>query len=168
LRTEIKKNEFPALPNQENVMSEKVKSSQCWWQAAGLSLALLGLAAVPVGAAAQEAQQPAAAASSDAMTVVRDAETGQLRHATAAEAQALQQPAGTRSLRAAAAPPASTLRKTHPNGAQGLRLTDEFISAAVAVRKPDGGIEMQCFESHQSADEAMKAGHTHVTTPETE
>jgi hypothetical protein len=146
-------------------MSEKLKSSQRWWQAVASSLALLCVAALPTGAAAQEAQQPAATASSDAMTVVRDAETGKLRHATAAEAQALQKPAKLRSLRIAAAP---NLQKFHPSGAQGARLTDEFISAAVAVRKPDGGVEMQCFESHESADEAMKAGHTHVTTPVTE
>jgi hypothetical protein len=146
-------------------MSEKLKSSQRWWQMAARSLALLGVAALPLGAAAQQAQEPAATAASDAMTVVRDADTGKLRHATAAEAQALQQPAKLKSLRAAAAP---NLHKMHQNGAHGARLTDEFLSAAVAVRKPDGGLEMQCFESHESADEAMKAGHTHVTTPVTE
>lgn len=60
-------------------MSQKHQSGQRLLCAAGITLALLGL--VSQSAVAQEAPAP----SNDSLTVVRDAETGKLRNATAAE-----------------------------------------------------------------------------------
>jgi hypothetical protein len=145
-------------------MSEKVEFRRRALRAAGINLVLAGLAALALPASAQQAQATPLE-SSQAMTVVRDAETGKLRAATADEQQVLQQAAKTRTARVA---PATTLQKFHASGARGARLTDEFMSTSVAVRKADGGIATQCYESHGAATTAVSSGHTHATTPETE
>jgi hypothetical protein len=145
-------------------MSEKHQSGQRLLCAAGITLALLGL--VSQSATAQEAVQ-----SNDALTVVRDPGTGKLRHATAEEqvtiqAQAQSQVTGrVRALRAA---PQVFQQKYHASGARGVRLTDEFTSSAVAVRKPDGSVDMQCFDSHDAAHTVVTAGHVHTNKVETE
>jgi len=141
-------------------MSQKHKTGLLY--AAGITLALLGLASQ--SAIAQETPaQPA-----DAMTVVRDAETGKLRAPTAEEQVALRTQA-TSKLRAARVAPAQVpLEKFHAKGARGARMTDELISSSVAVRKADGSIEMQCFDSHDAANSAVTTGHVHTTKVETE
>jgi hypothetical protein len=68
-----------------------------------------------------------------------------------------------RALRAA---PQPVLQKYHSSGAQGARLTDEFMSASTAVRKPDGKLEMQCLEAHGS--DAKAAPHSHPSNLDTE
>lgn len=136
---------------------------------AGITLALLGLAMQ--GAAAQEAPARPAAQSKDAMTVVRDAETGKLRAPTAAEQAALQSQAQARASGNASAmrtAPQATQQKFHASGARGARLTDEFVGSAVAVRKPDGGVETQCVDSHGAAKSAVATGHVHANKIETE
>jgi len=138
-------------------MSQKVMSRLRLACAAGLGLALVGLPAA--------AQQAAPASSNDNITVVRDAETGKLRNASAAEAQALQQVGKASAMRKA---PAATLQKFSSSGATGVRLTDEMISTSAVVRKPDGTLETQCFESHGAAESAAAAGHVHTLTPVTE
>lgn len=140
-------------------MSQKHQTGQRLLRAAGITLALLGLAGQ--SAIAQEA----APQQTESLTVVRDAETGKLRNATAAEQAAL----NAKSVRVnARVAPKATQQKIHANGARGARLTDEFISASVAVRKPDGSVEMQCFDSHGAADTAVVAGHVHTNKVETE
>ncbi len=116
------------------------------YRIAGLALA----AAVSMPVHAQEAES---------LTVVRDATTGELRAPTAAEHAALQQKAlaRTQTLRVAKQP---TLQKYHPNGARGVRLTDEFTSSVVAVRKADGTVGHQCVEGHEGEHAAHAA-----TTP---
>lgn len=143
-------------------MSQKHQSGQRLLRAAGITLALLGL--VSQSAVAQEAPAP----SNDSLTVVRDAETGKLRNATAAEHAALQAKASSKMRAARVAPAQAPQEKFHAKGARGVRLTDEAISSSVAVRNPDGSIGMQCFESHGAANSAVAAGHVHNTKVETE
>ena len=144
-------------------MSQKHKSGLLC--AAGITLALLGLAIQ--SAAAQEVP----AQSADSMTVVRDAETGKLRAPTAAEQAALQSQAQARAsgnASAMRAAPKATQQKFHASGARGARLTDEFVNSAVAVKKPDGSVEMQCFDSHDAAKSAVATGHVHTNKLEME
>lgn len=135
-------------------MSLKVQSCR---RLLGAGLALLALG----GQALAQQEQPAPA--TDNITVVRDAETGKLRDATPAERAALQASSMRRTLRAA---PLPVLQKYHASGAQGARLTDEFMSASMAVRKPDGKLATQCVESHGGDAEAKP--HSHATNLDTE
>lgn len=113
-----------------------------------LAAALIGL---PLASLAQGAP-----ASTDQMTVVRDAETGQLRAPTTAEIDALQLKAG-RNTSLRAGPAATALQKFHRSGARGLRLTDEFMSQSVAVRRADGTLDQNCVHSKDAADAALRA-----------
>ena len=142
-------------------MSQKYQSGQRLLCAAGITLALLGL--VSQSAVAQEAPLQ----SNESLTVVRDADTGKLRNATAAEATALRAQAANQ-LRSARIAPQTPLQKFHVSGARGARLTDEFVTSSVAVRKADGSIEMQCFDSHDAAKSAATVGHVHTNKVETE
>jgi hypothetical protein len=138
-------------------MSQKHQTGQRLLCAAGITLALLGLAST---ATAQEAQ-------SDALTVVRDPGTGKLRNATAEEQEALkaQASSSTARVRTLRAAPQQFQQKIHASGARGVRLTDEFTSSVRAERQPDGSIKT--FES-QNADQSAAPGHVHTTKVETE
>ena len=129
-------------------MSLKVQSCR---RLLGAGLALLALSGHAL------AQQEQSAPAADHITVVRDAETGKLRDATPAERAALQASGVRRTLRAA---PQPVLQKYHASGAQGARLTDDFMSAAMAARKPDGKLETQCVETH--GGDAKAAPHSHA------
>jgi hypothetical protein len=146
-------------------MFQKIQPGARLLNAAGIGLALIGLAAAPLHVAAQDqnaAAKPAAVESSDNMTVVRDPETGKVRAATPEEHNALLQMKAAK-LRNARVAPSAPVQKWHSSGASGLRLTDEFMSSAVAVRKPDGSLDQQCFDSHEAAEAAVKdAGHTAI------
>jgi hypothetical protein len=147
-------------------MSEKQKACVRAWQTIGAGLALLGAVALPAHAAAQQANQPAeqvAATSSDAMTVVRDAETGKLRAPNGQELQSMKLAAQARSMMRGATP-AVAMEKFHVTGAHGARLTDEFMSSAVVVRNAKGGLDMQCLEPGHSAQAAHSVG-SHATQP---
>lgn len=151
-------------------MSQKHQSGQRLLCAAGITLALLGL--VSQTATAQEFTGQ----SNESLTVVRDPGTGKLRNATAEEQAELQAQAALKSqaaagkMRAAArVAPQLPEKKVHAaSGARGMRLTDEFTTSAVAVRKADGSIEMQCFDSHDAARSAAATGHVHTNKVETE
>jgi hypothetical protein len=145
-------------------MSEKLQACLRGWKTIAAGLALLGAAALPAHAADLQAEQPAeqaATAPADAITVVRDAETGKLRAPTAQELETLQQAGQAKKSRVA---PAAPLQKFHPNGAIGVRLTDEFMSTAVVVRNAKGGLDMQCLEPGHSAQAAHSAS-SHATQP---
>ena len=142
-------------------MSQKHSSGQRLLCAAGITLALLGLSVQ--GAVAQEAAPQAA----EALTVVKDAETGQLRAPTAAEAAAMQAQSSAAKSRSRVAPQ-QVLSKTSTTGIRGFRVTDEAMSMSVAVRKPDGSIERQCFDSHGAGAAAVAQGHVHTTQAVTE
>lgn len=121
-------------------------------------LVLALLAALPAVAGAQAIQS-----SAEAMTVARDPHTGQLRAATAEDLQALNNGNGNANGRtiAARADAAPTQQKFHPSGAQGLRLTDEFMSSSVVTRGADGKLVMQCLEPGHK-DMAPHAAHTSI------
>jgi hypothetical protein len=138
-------------------MSQQQKARWCGWKPVGAGLALLGAAAFPVLAAAQQAQ-PAnqlTSAPTDAITVVRDAETGKLRAPTAEELETMRATTKVRSLRTA---PAATQQKFNANGAYGVRLTEEFVSQAVVVRNAKGGLDKQCLAPGHSAQGVHGAG----------
>jgi hypothetical protein len=138
-------------------MSQKHLSRQRMLCAAGITLALLGLA---TSAGAQEAPVQ----STDSMTVSRDAETGKLRAATPDEIAALKAAGAARAMRVA---PKATQQKIHgASGARGARLTDEFLSQSVAVRQPDGSLAEQCFDSHDAANNAVAVAHVHTNQVE--
>lgn len=143
-------------------MSQHRLSGQRLLCAAGI-IALLGLAQP---ALAQEATQEAPQ-TAESLTVVKDAETGKLRAPTAAEAATLKAQADAAKSRMRAAPQ-QVLSKVHRSGLRGFRVTDESMSMSVAVRKPDGSIERQCFDSHGAGAEAVAKGHVHTTQAVTE
>lgn len=105
----------------------------------GLGAAAVGLAA-PMSASAQSttAAAPAATvsetASADAQIVVKDGDTGRLRHATAEEAQALHSARPQARSRAGA----SFEPRSHWSGARGTRLSDELMNYSVVVKRADG------------------------------
>lgn len=123
-------------------------------------------AALPVHAQEAQPNTPQEAPQSmDAQTISRDADTGKLRAATPAEQAGLHAAKAAKQLRVA---PQPTLQKYHRNGASGMRLTDEFLTSSVAVRTPDGQIEMICNDTH--GGDAPAAAHVHAaaTPPVTE
>jgi hypothetical protein len=145
---------------QEISMFSTLKSCARSAGAVGASLALVGIAALPLSAFAAEAAKPTSASmpiesGANSQLVVRDADSGLLRAATPEEAQALQSSRGNAVLRRSAAP--TTQARFHSSGARGARLTDEFMSYSVLVRQPDGKLLELCFESKEAADEALKA-----------
>lgn len=121
----------------------------------GAGLAIAGAAVAHEAQAPTAQQAPAQAVSSvSAQIVVRDAATGELRAATPEEASALHSSRSGAVLRRGGAP--GTQAKTHPSGARGARLTDEFMSYAVVVRQPDGSLASLCFATQEEADAALK------------
>ena len=118
--------------------------------ALGLGAAAVALAA-PMLAAAQSspAAVPAAVAetiSADAQIVVRDGDTGRLRHATPEEAQALH------SGRAQARSRAGALLepRAHWSGARGARLSDDFMNFTVVLKRADGKLVELCVEGAET------------------
>ena len=121
----------------------------------GACLALTGAVAMPLQAAAQESNQ----------IVARDAVTGQLRAATAAEAAELQQIKAEKA-RMFRVAPKQMLGRIHVSGGRGARLTDENMSSSVAVINKDGKVEQECFDSAAEAEAALASGqltHSHAT-----
>lgn len=128
----------------------------------GAGAAGLALCALALPAGAQQAQQDVVQ-STDSQVVTRDADTGKLRPATAAEQAKLQ---SLKTLQAREAPK-PTLQKFHGSGATGVRLTDEFLTAATVVRKADGKLDMVCTDAHGSQPAAAHV-HPAANTPVTE
>ena len=130
-------------------MPSNLKSYARLIGAAGAGLALAAAAALPLSASADES----ASAPTDAVSnllVVRDAATGKLRAATAAEARALMGPARERSARL------NTVPRVHANGARGARLSDDMMSYSIVVRQPSGALTEYCFANREEAEAAMK------------
>ena len=126
---------------------------------ASMSLALMAAASLPLQAAAHELQAPS---QGTGMTVVRDAETGKLRAPTAEE-QGTMEAANAAKSRNFRVSPKPTMQRYHASGARGARLTDEFMSTSIALIKPDGSLEKQCFESSEAAVAAISAASTSAT-----
>ena len=135
---------------------------------AGSALALASIAAWAAPAVAQEAtaqaakpEQAAPVDTSAGQIVVRDATSGELRAATAEEAQALREQHAKGRLRIA---PQATLARYHYSGARGARLTDEFMNYSVVVRQPDGSLKEFCFQSREAAEAAVKVSPVIATS----
>ena len=123
-------------------------------------VALIGVAALPTSAVAHDdasaAEKTAPVSSVAGQTVVRDGVSGQMRAATAEEAHALHakgqgHPFAQRRVAA------TTMSRAHSSGAQGARLTDEFMTYSVLVRQPDGRLASMCFDSKEEAEAAVRA-----------
>jgi hypothetical protein len=96
----------------------------------------------------------------DGLIAVRDAETGELRAATAEEIAALRATAvaGTGIKRDGAITSLDRpAPKVHSSGAVGTRLTDEFAAYSVAVRRADGSVEIEHVEGKANAIATVKA-----------
>ncbi|HEY0955722.1 MAG TPA: hypothetical protein VGE36_13235 [Roseateles sp.] len=120
-------------------------------------LPVLGLALTAPGAFAQ-----------DDLTVVRDSATGKLRAPTAEEAQELaaKRQNGSAALRgttarstAAGSAAATPLMRNHRGGAASARVTDEFISHAVARQGADGKLQQHCVSAKDASIDHTGHGH---------
>lgn len=117
---------------------------------AGLIAPVLASAVEPAPAAGNAPGAVAAAS-----VIAKDPETGELRPATAEEMQALRQ---SRSALLRSAAPAGPQPKTHWSGAQGARLTDEFASYSVVVKRADGRLVELCVQGQEAATKVQAVG----------
>jgi hypothetical protein len=85
------------------------------------------------------------------MVVVRDAQTGELRAPTAAEARALA-PAPTASAAMRATQPAVV---THPDGGRQVKLGERSLVYTVVTRGSDGKLHDQCVQGAAAAEKAV-------------
>jgi hypothetical protein len=123
----------------------------------------LGAFAVALGAAMSASAQssPAAAPAADvsgglaadAQIVVKDGDTGKLRAATPEEARALH--AGRANARASRG--ASPESRSHWSGARGARLTDDFMSFTVVVKRDDGKLVELCVEGGETTAKVVSS-----------
>ncbi len=95
---------------------------------------------------------PALALAAEGATVVRDAETGQLRAPTAAEAAALRAAAKPAAGARVAAEP--VVQRKLPNGAVMAVVPESLMQFSVVQRNADGSLSRSCI---QGADEAAQA-----------
>jgi hypothetical protein len=105
-----------------------------------------------------------AASGASAATVARDPVTGELRAPTAAEAQALSQPAASGRGAVKAAAPRGLLTGRinpqpvqHADGSVEHELDESTLSFSVATRNADGSISQQCVSGVDAANAALKA-----------
>lgn len=122
-----------------------------------ICLALTGAAALPLQASAQQL------GAGEIVTV--DAVTGQLRAPTTDERANLERIKSEKS-RMFRVAPKQMLPRIHVSGGRGARLTDEMMSASVAVIDKDGNVAQECFDSAADAHAAQSSKtltHTHAT-----
>ena len=96
---------------------------------------------------------PVAADAAEAMRVVRDPQTGELRGPTAAEAAAFEKAeAQLRAARGgkAAQRPSAPQEITYPDGTVETPLGDDTVMSSVATLAPDGSIRMHCLPAQQA------------------
>ena len=110
--------------------------------------------ALPISAHAQQ---------ESGMVVVRDAQTGQLRAPTAAEARALA-PAPSASAAMRATQPALV---THPDGRRQVTLGERGLVYTVVTRGADGKLQDQCVQGAAAAEKAVHAPAAAPASPST-
>ena len=115
--------------------------------ASPLAIPLCGLALACVSQAATCAPQ---AGAPQGLTVVRDAETGELRAPTATENQALQAQAAQPSAR-----PAQPALTTGADGRLSVKLDSSHLVYSVVKRGADGKLDQQCVDGDHAA-------HAHI------
>lgn len=118
--------------------------------------------AAPAQAATTSTATPAAGGAQQAMVVVRDAQTGELRAPTPQEMRALAPPSAG-ALRAPAQPAAVT----HPGGSRQVRLGERGLVYTVVKRGPDGKLSEHCVQGAGAADKAVHAPQS-ASAPTTE
>ena len=114
-----------------------------------IAAALFAMAATAAQAQAQEA-----------MTVVRDAETGKLRAPTAAETRAIMGTSRAQS-QTPQERPRSVLR---PDGTRALELGERGLVYSVATRGADGKLAKKCVKGDHAVDALehhQEGGHDH-------
>ena len=131
-------------------------------------MCFLPLAALALPACAQQASpkqtESGQVESRQGMVVVRDADTGQLRAPTPAEAQALH-PRTNVSAAAAAAPAPKMV--VGPSGRRSVQLGEGQMVYSVVTRGADGKLAEQCVHGTHAAEHAVKgAPHDGPTQPE--
>ena len=120
----------------------------------GMAIAMAG-ACLPAIAA----DTAAAPENSSALRVSRDSATGALRAPTAEEHEALGQRA-RRAARQHAHQGDAPLLRAHHGGAHSMRMTDEMSTNVVAVRRVNGQVATQCFDSKAQANAAVSMAMT--------
>ena len=103
---------------------------------------------------------PLTAAAAEAMTVVRDRETGELRAPNATELAALKA-AEAQAGKSRAAARSAPVETRHANGAVEMTLDDSTTMYSVATRNADGTVALQCLPAAQ-AQKVVKTGKTSV------
>lgn len=93
---------------------------------------------------------PLTASAGERATVVRDAETGQLRAPTAAEAAALRGKPAAAALRSAA-PAAEPLQRKLANGAVMAEVPESLMQFTVVTRQADGTLTRACVQGAEVA-----------------
>ncbi len=93
---------------------------------------------------------PLAATAGEGATVVRDAETGQLRAPTAAEAAALRGKSAPAALRSAA-PAAEPLQRKMASGAVMAEVPESLMQFTVVTRQADGTLTRACVQGAEVA-----------------
>ena len=98
----------------------------------------------------------------EAMTVVRDPQTGKLRPPTPAERRALQPPPRHSTTITPLEKPTSTLR---PDGTRAIKLGERGMVYSVMKRHPDGSLSGLCVrgegEALKALDAKQEARHDH-------
>jgi len=123
-------------------------------RAAVLASGAVALSALSVAAQAAEPAVVEAAPAPEAQIVVRDAGSGQLRHASPEEAAELKEK-GAQLKRIA--PAQRLVPHDHRSGARGVRLNESFMTYSVMVKQPDGQLAELCVEGRDTADAAVKS-----------
>lgn len=115
-----------------------------------LPAALLVLPLTALYASAWAAPQATAGSATQGLTVVRDAESGELRAPTSAERQALHAatPAG-------AARPSQPTVVTGSDGRLNARLGESRLVYSVVTRGPDGKLDQTCVQGADAAERAV-------------
>lgn len=101
-----------------------------------------------------------------AQRVSKDPVTGELRHPSAAEAQALEAPASD----AAQSQRRGLITKRlspqvirHPNGMRQLELDESTMTYSMATRNPDGTTDLTCVTGSKAAEATLKGPRTAAT-----
>ena len=115
--------------------------------ACALALAVVATAADPKGPAAPSDAPQASAQAAPRVVIVRDAQTGTLRPATALEIQTMAGQIDALLGRGQTA----TRQVTLADGSEATVLTGNFVHGTVARRNADGTIEIGCFDDPDPA-----------------
>ena len=125
---------------------------------APLALAISCLASASALALALALPAECAEPPAQGVTVVRDAQSGQLRAPTAEEFKILQEQAARLNAQAGAREPdTAAIVVVHPNGARSVRLGERGMVYAVATRDANGQVHTDCVQGKPGASQEESA-----------